>query len=398
MKIRPVILCGGAGTRLWEDKKHHQPKQFIDFGGWNLMEKTLERIKNPIFDYPIISTNNKYLSQVRRSLKNAKIKKFKIVLEPAKKNTAPAILSSALIKDIPLKQSLMYFAADHLIEKTSIFNRSIKNNVKNLNDKNIFIFGIKPTNPSSEYGYFLTKKIKNINKVSKFIEKPNLEKITEIFKLGFPIGACIFVEFGLFSGSGLLLSNLGEQTIAAHSIAMQVTTVTFMLPLSVGLAAAVRTGNLLGAGDFIGARYSSFFAIIVAVSLASFNFLALIFYGDYFASFFNADKSIVALSSSLLFIAAFMQLSDGISFTGQGALRGYKDTLAPMYIMILAFWFFGLPIGYSLGLTDVFLPALGAYGMWIGMCCGVILASILVFFRLDKTTKKAIGDKNFKVF
>ena len=182
MKIRPVILCGGAGTRLWEDKKHHQPKQFIDFGGWNLMEKTLERIKNPIFDYPIISTNNKYLSQVRRSLKNAKIKKFKIVLEPAKKNTAPAILSSALIKDIPLKQSLMYFAADHLIEKTSIFNRSIKNNVKNLDDKNIFIFGIKPTNPSSEYGYFLTKKIKNINKVSKFIEKPNILKAKQVIK------------------------------------------------------------------------------------------------------------------------------------------------------------------------------------------------------------------------
>ena len=182
MKIRPVILCGGAGTRLWEDKKHHQPKQFIDFGGWNLMEKTLERIKNPIFDHPIISTNNKYLSQVRRSLKNAKIKKFKIVLEPAKKNTAPAILSSALIKDIPLKQSLMYFAADHLIEKTSIFNRSIKNNIKNLDDKNIFIFGIKPTNPSSEYGYFLTKKIKNINKVSKFIEKPNISKAKLVIK------------------------------------------------------------------------------------------------------------------------------------------------------------------------------------------------------------------------
>ena len=104
------------------------------------------------------------------------------MLEPAKKNTAPAILSSALIKDIPLKQSLMYFAADHLIEKTSIFNRSIKNNIKNLDDKNIFIFGIKPTNPSSEYGYFLTKKIKNINKVSKFIEKPNILKAKQVIK------------------------------------------------------------------------------------------------------------------------------------------------------------------------------------------------------------------------
>ncbi len=76
MKIRPVILCGGAGTRLWEDKKHHQPKQFIDFGGWSLMEKTLERIKNPVFDFPVISTNNKYLSKVKKTLKkhNAIIK------------------------------------------------------------------------------------------------------------------------------------------------------------------------------------------------------------------------------------------------------------------------------------------------------------------------------------
>ena len=64
MKIRPVILCGGAGTRLWPNQKNHQAKQFIDFGGWTLIKKTLERIKNPIFDYPIISTNLKYLKEV----------------------------------------------------------------------------------------------------------------------------------------------------------------------------------------------------------------------------------------------------------------------------------------------------------------------------------------------
>ena len=64
MKIRPVILCGGAGTRLWPNAKNHQAKQFIDFGGWTLIQKTLNRIKNPIFDYPIISTNEKYLKEV----------------------------------------------------------------------------------------------------------------------------------------------------------------------------------------------------------------------------------------------------------------------------------------------------------------------------------------------
>ena len=129
MKIKPVILCGGAGTRLWEKSKENLPKQFIDFGGWTLMQKSLERINNAKFDYPIISTNSKYLKQVKIHLKRHKIRKFKIVLEPAKKNTAPAILSTALLKDIPDEQPLMFLAADHLIEKVSKLNKVIKKNV-----------------------------------------------------------------------------------------------------------------------------------------------------------------------------------------------------------------------------------------------------------------------------
>ena len=183
MKIRPVILCGGAGTRLWPQSKNNKAKQFINFGGWSLLEKTLYRVKGSTFDYPIISTNFKYLKKVRSYLKKFKFKKYKIILEPAKKNTAPAILSSALIKDIPSQQPLMFLPADHLIEKVSLFNKAINKNKNNLNNQNIFIFGIKPTEPSSEYGYFLTKKIKaNINKVTKFIEKPKKNKAKQIIK------------------------------------------------------------------------------------------------------------------------------------------------------------------------------------------------------------------------
>ncbi|MDC1163623.1 sugar phosphate nucleotidyltransferase [Candidatus Pelagibacter sp.] len=183
MKIRPVILCGGAGTRLWPNSKNHQAKQFIDFGNWTLLGKTLERTKASIYDSPIISTNKKYLKEVKHHLKKNKINKYKIVLEPAKRNTAPAILSTALIKDIPNDQPLMFFTADHLIEKMNIFNKAINKNKSNLTDQNIFIFGIKPTSPSSEYGYFLTKKIKeNINKVTKFIEKPKETKAKQIIK------------------------------------------------------------------------------------------------------------------------------------------------------------------------------------------------------------------------
>ena len=112
MKIRPIILCGGAGTRLWPNSKNHQAKQFIDFGNWTLpLDKTLERTKSSIYDEPIISTNKKYLKQVKRHiLRKIRSSKYKIVLEPAKRNTAPAILSTlALIKDIPNEQPIDVF-------------------------------------------------------------------------------------------------------------------------------------------------------------------------------------------------------------------------------------------------------------------------------------------------
>ena len=185
MKIRPVILCGGSGTRLWPNQKKHLSKQFIDFGGWNLFEKALARTKASIFDYPIISTNSKYLKLIKKFLRKQKINKYKIILEPLKRDTGPAILSTALIDDIALRQPMMIFTADHLIEKLNIFNKAIKKNVKNLTDKNIFVFGIKPKNPSSEYGYFLTKKKGKINKLTKFIEKPKLTKAKQIIKRNF---------------------------------------------------------------------------------------------------------------------------------------------------------------------------------------------------------------------
>ena len=109
MKIKPVILCGGAGTRLWPNQKISQPKQFIDFGGWTLFQKTLSRIKNPIFDYPILTTNLSYLNLVKKFLSKYKIKKYSIISEPFKRNTAPAILSSALIREVPHKQPMIFF-------------------------------------------------------------------------------------------------------------------------------------------------------------------------------------------------------------------------------------------------------------------------------------------------
>jgi mannose-1-phosphate guanylyltransferase/mannose-6-phosphate isomerase len=183
MKIRPVILCGGAGTRLWPQSKKNIPKQFVDFGGWNLFKRTLERIKKPVFDHPIISTNFEYLKIIKKNLKDCGIKKYIIILEPEKRNTAPAILSSALINEVPNNQPLIFLAADHLIEKNNFLIKSLNKYKIQLTKENILIFGIKPSNPSSDFGYFLTKKNgKNINKVTKFIEKPSVKKARLIIK------------------------------------------------------------------------------------------------------------------------------------------------------------------------------------------------------------------------
>ena len=183
MKIKPIILCGGAGTRLWSESKKNTPKQFIDLGGWTLFKKTLERIKDPLFDTPIISTNIKYFNTTKNFLKKYKIKKYTILLEPIKKNTSAAILSSVLLKETSFQQPIIVFPSDHLIEKTNKFINEIKKNIKYLDNSNIFLFGINPTSPSDQYGYLLPKKkSKNIYPVYKFIEKPNISKAKIILK------------------------------------------------------------------------------------------------------------------------------------------------------------------------------------------------------------------------
>jgi len=182
MKIKPVILCGGSGTRLFPSLKGPS-KQFIDFGGWTLFEKTLDRVKNSTFDTPIISTNKIYVKLVLKALKKKKIQNYKIILEPYKKNTAAAIISSSLLDEIKINQPILFLPSDHFIPQNKKFNKILNYNLKFLNKKNIFICGIKPTGPRSDYGYLLIKKInQNISKVLNFIEKPKKIKAIKLLK------------------------------------------------------------------------------------------------------------------------------------------------------------------------------------------------------------------------
>ena len=176
MKIRPVILCGGSGTRLWPKQKKHQAKQFIDFGGWSLIQKTLERIKKSVFDYPIISTNLKYLKYVRKSLKKNKIKKYKIVLEPAKKNTAPAIyLASKYVFSLDQNATIGVYPSDHFI-KNRDYSKMIPKNLKSF--KGHIIYGIVPNQAATDYGYIeVEDSTKKICTVGIFDIEKNEEKL-----------------------------------------------------------------------------------------------------------------------------------------------------------------------------------------------------------------------------
>lgn len=192
MKVLPVIICGGAGTRLFKENKDNLPKQFIDFGGWTMFEKTLDRINSKLFLPPIISTNVKYLNLVKKHLKKNKITNYKIILEPSKKNTAPAILSPCLLPEIASNQIILFLPSDQLIEEKNKFNQEIKKNLNKIFYKDIFVFGIKPKEPSDQFGYFFRKK--NSINVSKFTEKPSIKNAKNIIKKGGLWNAGIFMS------------------------------------------------------------------------------------------------------------------------------------------------------------------------------------------------------------
>jgi mannose-1-phosphate guanylyltransferase len=191
VKVLPIIICGGSGSRLFPENNNNLPKQFIDFGGWNMFKKAIERISSKHFLPPIISTNIKYVNIIKYFLKKYKLNNIKIISEPEKKNTAPAILSSILNPDINFDQPVLWIPSDQLIVEKNIFIKSILKNLDKLNHDNIFVFGIKPKEASDQFGYILSKK--NSMMVSKFVEKPKIKIAKNIIKKGGCWNAGIFL-------------------------------------------------------------------------------------------------------------------------------------------------------------------------------------------------------------
>ena len=222
---------------------------------------------------------------------------------------------------------------------------------------------------------------------------PSAETTKEVFKLGFPIGFGIFIELSMFSGAAIILGILGETVVASHSIAINIASLFFMVPLSIGLASATRVGNLIGEQNPRQAKIASYTTIYMCILGALINSLIIIVFRTSLVGIYTTDLLVLDLAVSLLIFAAIFQIPDGIQMGALGGLRGYKDTFIPMILLFISYWIFAMPIGYFLTNTGFNKP-LGAAGMWYGMIIGLSIFSFLSIGRLNWIIKKTLRTKS----
>jgi MATE family multidrug resistance protein len=194
--------------------------------------------------------------------------------------------------------------------------------------------------------------------------------------IGIPIGAQQALEAGAFGAIGLLMGLIGTTAVAAHQIAITLAAFTFMVPLGVGSAAAVRVGHAIGAGDTVRAR--SAIRAAYAAGVGFMTVTALVFLGAprLLARAFTTDAGVIEVAVALIPIAGFFQVFDGGQAVGAGVLRGAGDTTAPLVVMLTGYWLIGVPVSAYLG----FRTSLGAAGLWWGFV--ISLAAVAVFLNV----------------
>ncbi|QEM83936.1 MATE family efflux transporter [Halomonas binhaiensis] len=220
---------------------------------------------------------------------------------------------------------------------------------------------------------------------------PSPRVIGELLYVGVPIGIAIFVEVTLFTLIALFVASLGEVVVAAHQVALNYTSLLFMMPLSLGMALTVRVGNTLGRGDARLARLVAWNGVLIAAAVALLNDLILWLTARPVIALYTHDQAVQVLTLSLLGLAMLYQLSDALQVALAGALRGYKDTRVIMLFTLLSYWLIGLGGGHWLGEYGLgaWIPPMGVHGYWIGLVAGLTMAAILLSARLRQCSNRA---------
>ena len=220
--------------------------------------------------------------------------------------------------------------------------------------------------------------------------RPDWPAFREVLRVGWPIGATILAEAGLFAASSVMMGWFGTVPLAAHGIALQLASIAFMIPLGLSNAATIRVGLALGRRDQAGMTAAAGAALGVAAAIALcgaalFWIMPETLIGLYLDRSHANAQEVLRVGVPLLGVAAAFQLVDALQVVGSGSLRGLKDTRVPMAIAVVSYWLIGMPAAYLLA----FPLHWGGVGIWSGLACGLLAAAALMnwrFFRRQRFT------------
>ncbi|HEX2963586.1 MAG TPA: MATE family efflux transporter [Ignavibacteriales bacterium] len=218
------------------------------------------------------------------------------------------------------------------------------------------------------------------------IRKLNVAISKKILGIGFSSGFQYFFEVGAFSSAAVMIGWIGTLPLAAHQIALNLATIPYMAATGISAAAAIRVGSAAGRGDVSEIRRAGFSAIMLTALLEVGSGLIFVFFRDSLPSLYINNAQVIAIASSLLIIAAFFQISDGVQAVALGALRGITDVKVPTLITFISYWVLGLPVGYLFA----FYLGFGVRGVWFGFIVGLTASALLLTSRFHFGSKKAL--------
>lgn len=216
---------------------------------------------------------------------------------------------------------------------------------------------------------------------------PHWRRIKDLLVIGLPIGATLLFEIGLFSMVTVLAGRFGAEVVAAHTTAMNIGGITFMIPLAIGMASTIRVGFNVGVGRGDLARQTAKVALVSTMLTAVFSISMVVIFRYEIANLYTNDPEVLSLAVTLLLFVAIFQLFDHSQVAAIGVLRGYKDTKFPMVVTFVCYWLIGLPVGCVLGFGWLGDP-MGVYGFWMGLILSLALVALFVCFRLVKVSER----------
>ena len=234
---------------------------------------------------------------------------------------------------------------------------------------------------------FYTKKLRQYPLFLHFT-RPDFKHIYEITKLGLPVAIAIFFEVTIFAAIAILVAPLGANVVASHQIAINFSSMIFMLPMSIANAVSIRVGFNLGQKNNRSAKHASYAGLSIGLGLSIITAICTLLGKEHIAMLYSNNQEVIDLAITLIILSAIYQCVDAIQVVAGGALRGYKEMTAIFTRTFIAYWVIGLPLGYILGMTDILGDALGATGFWIGITVGLSVAAILLgqhLYSIQKT-------------